>query len=98
MLFLLTLYLQNVLGLTPLQAGFAFLPTALGVIAGAGLTSRLIARTGPRVPMTAGALMAAIDCFGSHPSPTTPSTPRLYWGHWSCSRWAWVKSSSRRAL
>jgi len=63
MLFLLTLYLQNVLGLTPLQAGFAFLPTALGVIGGAGLTSRLIARTGPRVPMTAGALMAAIGLF-----------------------------------
>jgi EmrB/QacA subfamily drug resistance transporter/deazaflavin-dependent oxidoreductase (nitroreductase family) len=63
MLFLLTLYLQNVLGLTPLQAGFAFLPTALGVIAGAGLTSRLIARTGPRVPMTAGSLMAAIGLF-----------------------------------
>jgi len=63
MLFLLTLYLQNVLGLTPLQAGFAFLPTALGVIAGAGLTSRLIARTGPRVPMTAGSLMVAIGLF-----------------------------------
>ena len=63
MLFLLTLYLQNVLGLTPLQAGFAFLPTALGVVAGAGLTSRLIARTGPRVPMTVGALMAAIALF-----------------------------------
>jgi EmrB/QacA subfamily drug resistance transporter/deazaflavin-dependent oxidoreductase (nitroreductase family) len=62
-LFLLTLFLQNVLGLTPLQAGFAFLPTALGVIAGAGLTSRLIARTGPRVPMTAGSLMAAIGLF-----------------------------------
>src|SRR5438445_795428 len=63
MLFLLTLYLQNVLALTPLQAGFAFLPTALGVIAGAGLTSRLIARPGPRVPMTAGSLMAAIGLF-----------------------------------
>src|SRR5256886_7424112 len=63
MLFLLTLYLQNVLGFSPLQAGFAFLPTALGVIAGAGLTSRLIARTGPRVPMTAGSLMAAIGLF-----------------------------------
>src|SRR5438046_1560677 len=63
MLFLLTLYLQNVLGLTPLQAGFAFLPTALGVLAGAGLTSRLIARPGPRVPMTAGSLMVAIGLF-----------------------------------
>ncbi|TMC69492.1 MAG: MFS transporter [Chloroflexi bacterium] len=63
MLFLLTLFLQNVLGFSPLQAGFAFLPTAVGVVVGAGLTSRLIGRTGPRLPMTAGALLAAIGMF-----------------------------------
>jgi MFS family permease len=62
-LFVLTLFLQNVLGFSPLQAGFAFLPTALGVVVGAGLTSRLISRVGPRVPMTTGALMAAIGMF-----------------------------------
>jgi EmrB/QacA subfamily drug resistance transporter/deazaflavin-dependent oxidoreductase (nitroreductase family) len=63
MLFLLTLFLQNVLNFTPLQAGFAFLPTALGIVVGAGLTSRLIGRLGPRVPMTTGALLAAIGMF-----------------------------------
>ena len=63
MLFLLTLFLQNVLGFSPLQAGFAFLPTALGVVAGAGLTSRLIGRVGPRLPMTVGALLAATGMF-----------------------------------
>jgi len=63
MLFLLTLFLQNVLGFSPLQAGFAFLPTALGVVVGAGLTSRLIGRVGPRVPMTTGALLAATGMF-----------------------------------
>jgi EmrB/QacA subfamily drug resistance transporter/deazaflavin-dependent oxidoreductase (nitroreductase family) len=63
MLFLLTLFLQNVLGFTPLQAGFAFLPTAVGIGLGAGLTSRLIGRLGPRVPMTTGALLAAIGMF-----------------------------------
>ncbi len=62
-LFLLTLFLQNVLGLSPLQAGFAFLPTALGVIVGAQIASRIVARTGPRLPMAAGALMAAIGLF-----------------------------------
>ena len=62
-LFALTLFLQNVLGLSPLQAGFAFLPTAIGVAVGAGLTSRLIALTGPRLPMAAGSLMAAIGLF-----------------------------------
>jgi EmrB/QacA subfamily drug resistance transporter/deazaflavin-dependent oxidoreductase (nitroreductase family) len=63
MLFLLTLFLQNVLLFSPLQAGFAFLPTALGIVVGAGLTSRLIGRIGPRVPMTTGALLAAIGMF-----------------------------------
>lgn len=63
MLFLLTLFLQNVLRFSPLQAGFAFLPTALGVVVGAGLTSRFIGRVGPRVPMTTGALLAAIGMF-----------------------------------
>jgi EmrB/QacA subfamily drug resistance transporter/deazaflavin-dependent oxidoreductase (nitroreductase family) len=63
MLFLLTLFLQNVLGFSPLQAGFAFLPTALGVVVGAGLTSRVISRVGPRVPMTTGALLAATGMF-----------------------------------
>ncbi len=63
MLFLLTLFLQNVLGFSPLQAGFAFLPTALGVIVGAGITSRLIGRVGPRVPMTTGSLLAATGMF-----------------------------------
>jgi fucose permease len=63
LLFVLTLFLQNVLRFSPLQAGFAFLPTALGIVVGAGLTTRTIARTGPRVPMTTGALLAAIGLF-----------------------------------
>ena len=63
MLFLLTLFLQNVLNFSPLQAGFAFLPTAAGIVAGAGLTARLIGRVGPRVPMTTGALLAATGMF-----------------------------------
>jgi EmrB/QacA subfamily drug resistance transporter len=63
MLFVLTLFLQNVLGFSPLQAGFGFLPVALGIVAGSVLTSRIIGRIGPRVPMAAGALMAAIGMF-----------------------------------
>ncbi len=63
MLFLLTLFLQNILGFTPLQAGLGFLPTAIGVIVGAGVTSRVIGRIGPRPPMTVGALLVAIGLF-----------------------------------
>ena len=63
MLFSLTLFLQNVLGFSPLQAGLAFLPTTAGVVVGAGVTSRLIGRIGPRMPMSVGALLAAIGLF-----------------------------------
>jgi EmrB/QacA subfamily drug resistance transporter len=63
MFFLLTLFLQGVLRFSPLQAGFAFLPTAAGVVVSAGITSRLIGRIGPRVPMTIGALLAAVGLF-----------------------------------
>ncbi len=63
MLFLLTLFLQNVLGFSPLQAGFAFLPTEAGVVVGAGMTSRLIGRIGPRPPMTIGPLLVALGLF-----------------------------------
>jgi EmrB/QacA subfamily drug resistance transporter len=63
MLFLLTLYVQNVLGFSPLQAGFAFLPTAVGVAVGAGVTSRLMGRIKPQAPMALGALLVAIGLF-----------------------------------
>jgi MFS family permease len=59
----LTLFLQNVLGFSPLQAGLAFLPVALGIVAGSQLAIRIIGRVGPRTPMTGGALMAAIGLF-----------------------------------
>jgi hypothetical protein len=63
MLFLLTLFLQNVLRFSPLEAGFAFLPTALGIGLGAGITSRIMGRIGPRAPMTLGALLVAVGLF-----------------------------------
>ncbi len=66
MLFLLTLFLQNVLNFTPLQAGFAFLPTALGIVVGAGLTSRLIGRLGPRVAAIGMFWLSAVTAHASY--------------------------------
>jgi EmrB/QacA subfamily drug resistance transporter len=57
-LFFLTQILQNVLGYSPLQAGFAFLPLGLGVVVTAQVASRVVGRIGPRVPITLGALVA----------------------------------------
>jgi EmrB/QacA subfamily drug resistance transporter len=58
-LFFLTQILQNVFGYSPLQAGFAFLPLGLVVVVTAQVTSRVIGRIGPRVPITVGALIVA---------------------------------------
>jgi MFS family permease len=59
-LFLLSLYVQQVLGYTPLQAGVAYLPLAAGVAAATGLANRLVPRVGPRVLALAGLAIAAV--------------------------------------
>ncbi len=47
-----TLYLQRVLGYTPLEAGLAFLPFTAGIIIGAGLSQQLVPKLGAReVPL-----------------------------------------------
>jgi MFS family permease len=59
--FVSALYLQLVLGYSPLQVGLAFLPANL--IMGAfsiGLSARLIMRFGLRAPLAAGLLLAAL--------------------------------------
>jgi MFS family permease len=59
--FLSALYLQLVLGYSPLQVGLAFLPGNL--VMGAmsiGLSARLVMRFGIRPPLTAGLLLAAL--------------------------------------
>ncbi len=59
--FLSALYLQRVLGYSPLQVGLAFLPTSL--IMGAfslGLSAKLVMRFGIRPPLAAGLFLATI--------------------------------------
>ena len=48
LVFPLTLYLQDVLGLTPLMAGLSFGVLGIGTVAGGLLASRIIARTGAK--------------------------------------------------
>ena len=55
-LFFLTQFVQNVLGYSPLQAGFAFLPLGVGVVITAQITSRVVGRIGPKLPISLGAL------------------------------------------
>jgi EmrB/QacA subfamily drug resistance transporter len=59
MFFFATLYLQNILGYSPLQTGFAFLPVTAGIIIGATLAQQLIPRLGVRAVMLSGLALAA---------------------------------------
>jgi DHA2 family methylenomycin A resistance protein-like MFS transporter len=60
MLFVLTLYLQTVQGRSALEAGVALLPLFLPLSVIAPLAGRLTARLGPKLPMAAGLLIAAL--------------------------------------
>jgi EmrB/QacA subfamily drug resistance transporter len=59
MFFFLTLYMQNVLGYSPIQAGAAYLPLTFGVGIAAGISSQLLARTGTRPVIVGGSVIAA---------------------------------------
>jgi EmrB/QacA subfamily drug resistance transporter len=58
MFFFASLYVQDVLGYSPLKAGFAFLPVTLGIVVGAGLAQALIKRFGPRAVGAMGVSIA----------------------------------------
>jgi hypothetical protein len=59
MFFFLTLYMQNVLGYSPIQTGAAYIPLTFGVGIAAGISSQLLARIGTRPVIVAGSLVAA---------------------------------------
>jgi EmrB/QacA subfamily drug resistance transporter len=61
--FFLSLYFQEVLGYTPVAAGFASLPTTLGVLIAAGAASALVPRIGPKPLMVLGGVLAAAGLF-----------------------------------
>jgi EmrB/QacA subfamily drug resistance transporter len=58
MFFFNTLYIQRVLGFSPIQAGIAFLPFTAGIIIGAGLAQRLVPKLGAREVPIIGMAMA----------------------------------------
>jgi EmrB/QacA subfamily drug resistance transporter len=48
MFFFASLYVQEILGYSPIQAGLAFLPVSIGIVVGAGIAQQLIKRLGVR--------------------------------------------------
>lgn len=59
MFLFLGLYLQVILGYTPLRSGFAFLPFTAGIIVFAGIASQLLPKFGPRALMVPGLIAAS---------------------------------------
>jgi EmrB/QacA subfamily drug resistance transporter len=84
--FFVTLYMQQVLGYSPIETGVAYLPLALTVIAGSGLASNLIDRVGFKPLLATGmallavglAWFAQIDAGGEYVSDVLG--PSLVWG------------------
>src|SRR3954453_17197711 len=58
MFFFASLYVQDILGYSPLKAGLAFLPITAGIIVGAGVAQGVIKRFGPRAVAAAGVTLA----------------------------------------
>jgi EmrB/QacA subfamily drug resistance transporter len=58
--FLLTLYIQQVLGYTPLEAGLAYLPLAAAVASATLVAERLLPRLGARPIAAAGLAIASV--------------------------------------
>jgi EmrB/QacA subfamily drug resistance transporter len=58
--FFLTLFVQDVLGYSPLRAGFAFLPITAAIVISSQFAARSLPRIGPRRLMTTGALLGVL--------------------------------------
>jgi EmrB/QacA subfamily drug resistance transporter len=61
-LFLNTLYLQDVRGLSPVEAGLATVPVALMIVVVSPLSGRIVGRRGPRVPLLISGVCLVIAC------------------------------------
>ena len=63
MFFFLTLYMQEVLGFSPIQAGAAYLPVTFCLAIASGVSSQLFARIGTRPVIVGGALLSAAGIY-----------------------------------
>jgi EmrB/QacA subfamily drug resistance transporter len=79
-MFFMTFYLENVHGLDPIQAGVHLLPMTAMLIIGSPIAGTLITKLGPRLPIMAGMLMAAIAMFGlSRLGATSSPNDTIVW-------------------
>ena len=80
MFFFASLYVQEILGYSPLNAGLAFLPVTGGIVVGAGIAQQLIRRAGVRNVSLVGigmatvglALLAGVPVHGTYAADLLP--------------------------
>ncbi|MER8010994.1 MFS transporter [Streptomyces sp. NPDC094149] len=63
-LFFVTFYLQNVHGMSPIDAGLHLLPLTGMMIVGSPLAGFAITKLGPRVPLAGGMIATAVAMYG----------------------------------
>ena len=63
-LFVMSLYFQDVRGYSALRTGLALLPEAALLTVASAVSGRLMARTGPRLPMLTGLLLGGAGLIG----------------------------------
>ncbi len=63
-LFFLTQYMQGVQGLDAFETGLRFIPVAIGVMLGAGISAGAVRRLGARVVTSAGLALMAVGLLG----------------------------------
>ena len=63
MFFFLTLYMQTVLGYSPIQTGLAYLPLTGGFIIATSISSQLFARIGTKPVIVVGAVIASVGLY-----------------------------------
>ena len=84
--FFLTFYLQQTLGYSPIETGFAFLPQVGAILlTGPAASALLLPRLGPRPLVTAGMVLAAAGMAPPHAAPrrldlrrARPARPRRH--------------------
>ncbi len=79
-IFFLSLFMQEIQGYSPTQAGVLQLPATLGIMAAAIVSGRIVGRIGARLPITIGLLMTgtALLCLTSL-EPNSGYASFWYW-------------------
>jgi EmrB/QacA subfamily drug resistance transporter len=80
--FFITLYMQSVLRMSPIEAGAAYIPVTIGVGISSGISTQLMPRIGSRPLIVAGTLIGAAGVFllsriGAHGSYAADVLPGL---------------------